>query len=312
MSGLAHPWLLGAAALVLPALWLGRRAPALRFAPAALGSLPGSWRTALRALPRALTALAVACAVVALARPVERRLLPSTSEGIDIVLCLDVSSSMAAGDMDGRRTRLDVARDAAAAFIRERPHDRIGLVSFARYADLRCPPTLDHDALLRLLDDVAIVSGGDLEDATGIGTAVARAAQVLERGGPRSRVAILLTDGEENVALAGRRGEIAPLHAAQLCETLRVRVHAVAVGARESRDTRPIEAVAARTGGAFFEAADAGAMGAVYESVDRMETTLFERARLETEERFLPFLLAALGLHVLARLLGATLLETLP
>ena len=138
----------------------------------------------------------------AMARPAERVPLPRESKGIDIVLCLDVSSSMKANDLAADRTRLDVAKGAAAGFVAGRREDRIGLVSFARFPDLRCPPTRDHDALGEFLRDLAMVEGDGPEDATGIGAAVARAAQVLQSGAAQAKVIILLTDGEENIATA--------------------------------------------------------------------------------------------------------------
>jgi Ca-activated chloride channel family protein len=300
-------------ALPVPlALLLRRRAPAVPFAPfPLLAPAPRSWRVALLPLPRVLQAAAILLAVVALARPARHEVLPLESRGIDILLCLDASSSMGAADMDGSRTRLDVARAAAARFVRARPHDRIGLVSFARFPDLRCPPTSDHDALLALLAEVATVAGDGPEDATGLGAAAARAAQVLHEGGAASPVVILLTDGEENVATKGAAGEIGPLHAAQLCRTLGVRVYAVAAGGGRG-DTGPLARLARGTGGEFFEARDASAVAAVYERIDALEKTVFEEPRYVVEERFLPFLLAAVALLVAGRLLGATFLRVLP
>ena len=103
-------------------------------------------------LPWLLLVAGILLTVVALARPVQHVPLPHESEGIDIMLCLDTSSSMTGSDMDPQRTRLDVARDAAVRFIAGRPNDRIGLICFARFPDLRCPPTPDHGALRRFLD----------------------------------------------------------------------------------------------------------------------------------------------------------------
>ncbi|MFQ5505553.1 MAG: VWA domain-containing protein, partial [Planctomycetota bacterium] len=153
------PWMLALALLLPLGLWLGRRAKgaALPFAPLALlegESLPESPRQRLLPLPPALQLLALLCFVLALARPGRRVELPRERAGIDIFLCLDVSSSMAAKDMDPERTRLELARDAAARFIAGRPDDRIGLIRFARYPDLLCPLTLDHHALLGFLGEL--------------------------------------------------------------------------------------------------------------------------------------------------------------
>jgi Ca-activated chloride channel family protein len=332
LTGLAllHPWLTLLAALVPVALAirLWRGAPTVLFAPATFlsapdasdAALPRSWRARLVPLPRVLQVLALLLVVLAVARPVERVPLPPQTEGIDILLCLDTSSSMDADDMDARRTRLEVARDAAAQFVADRKDDRIGLLCFARYPDVRCPLTLDHAALTTFLSEVTTVDGDGPEDATGIGTAVARAAQVLHGSVAPSKVVILLTDGEENVSTATEPGEIAPLHAAQLCEKLGVRVYTIAAGvdgddaggARAPIDTRQVEQLSERTGGAFFTARDAAAVEGVYASIDRLETVELAEPRHRLEERFLPFLLAAAGFLLVGRLLESTVLEVLP
>jgi Ca-activated chloride channel family protein len=320
---LLHPWLLLLALLVPTALWLNLRrgAPAILFAPGQLlGTIPRSWRVRLLPLPRLLQVLGLLVAVLALARPVLRVPLPHTTEGIDIMLCLDTSSSMTSRDMDPNRTRLDVAKEEAARFIAGRIDDRIGLISFARYPDLRCPPTLDHRALVQILTGVVPVESESPEDATGIGTAVARAAQVLRGVETNSRVVILLTDGEENVALAEKPGEIAPLHAGQLCAQLGVRLYSIAAGlGRPNRsgewveiDTGQIRTLAERTEGRFFTARDAGAVAGVYAEIDELEKAAFLEPRYEVVERFLPFLAAALALLLTSRFLRATLLRVLP
>ncbi|MHC4933336.1 MAG: VWA domain-containing protein [Planctomycetota bacterium] len=320
---LLHPWLLLLALAVPAALWLKLRrgVPAILFAPGGLlDAVPRSWRVRLLPLPRLLQVLGLLVAVLAIARPVLRVPLPHTTEGIDIMLCLDVSSSMTATDMDPQRTRLDVSREEAARFIAGRIDDRIGLVSFARYPDLRCPPTLDHRALGRILAEVVPVESESPEDATGIGTAVARAAQVLRGVETKSRVIILLTDGEENVALAEKPGEIAPLHAGQLCAQLGVRVYSVAAGLGSPDrsgewveiDTRQIQTLAERTGGRFFTARDADAVASVYAEIDELEKAAFSEPRFVVVERFVPFLAAALALLLAGRFLHATVLRVLP
>ncbi|MBC8328200.1 MAG: VWA domain-containing protein [Planctomycetes bacterium] len=311
-------------ALLIPAAWLaaGRRAaPALRFAPAPLAAAcPPSWRTRLRWLPRALQLLGLLGLVVALARPVQRQPLPLEAEGIDILLCLDVSSSMAAKDLDERLSRLEVAQDSAARFVQGRAEDRIGLVRFARFPDVSCPLTLDHRALEGILRETRMVEPEGPEDATGIGTAVARAAQLLKDSQAESKVIILLTDGEENVATPQTPDEIGPRQAAALCRQLGVRVYAIAAGSGRRQadgqwlplDTGPVQALAATTGGRFFEARDADAVQGVYAAIDRLEKTGFLEPRFRQQDVFAVFLAAALAALVAARLLRATLLEVLP
>ncbi len=288
-------------ALFVPlALWVRRR-PAVLFAPDVAG-LPRSWRVRLLFLPNALCGAGLLLALVALARPVEHVPVPRTTEGLDIMLCLDTSSSMTANDLDPRRTRLSVAKSAAAHFIAGRPDDRIGLITFARFPDVRCPPTQDHDALRQILSAVTPVAGDGPEDATGIGTAVARAAETL-RGG----VVIILTDGEENIATARQPDEIAPLHAGQLCERLGVRAYTIAAGLG-GVDTAPVRQLAERTGGRFFTARDAGAVGSVYDEINEIERIEFEEPDSGVEERFLPFLAAAVGLLLAGRFLSMAVL----
>jgi Ca-activated chloride channel homolog len=327
---LLDPWLL-ALALLLPVVLLLRRrrpAPSILFAPAPLlrrdaggPAMPTSWRVRLLPLPRVLQVLGVLLAIVALARPARTDRLPLETEGIDIVLVLDTSSSMSlpmAGDEAGpRRSRLAVAKEAAAQFVAGRRDDRIGLVSFARCPDLRCPPTLDHVALRTILAGVSAVASDGAEDATGIGTAVARATQVLRNSVARGRVVILLTDGEENVATVQTPAEIAPLHAGQFAEKAGVRVYTIAAGSdgapsRGSVDTTQVQRLSTRTGGRFYAARDAEAMAAVYAEIDALEKVPLEEPRFRVEERFLPFLAAGLASLALAIALRWSVLAVLP
>lgn len=317
---LMHPWFL-VLALIVPFALRRPRGRAVLFAPFRLtDGLPQSWRVRVRYLPRALAITGVLLAIFALARPAERMPLPRSSEGIDIVLCLDVSSSMTARDLDRERSRLDVAKDAAREFVRRRSHDRVGLITFARFPDLRSPPTLDHDALGRMLQDVEMVVGDGPEDATGIGTAVARSTSLLRGRDAKSRVVILLTDGDENVATARSPNEIAPVHAGQLARDLGVRVYTLTVGSgrRSAKgewmdlDTRQLRRLAEQTGGRFFEARDAGDVAGVYAEIDALEKVEFHEPRYHTVERFLPFLAAALALLLAGRFLHGTLLGALP
>jgi Ca-activated chloride channel homolog len=330
---LRDPAMLWLALLVPAALFvrLRMRRPAILFGPGVFtrpeagphGSeqtLPVTWRIRLLPVPRTLWVLGLLLMVVALARPVSRTPLPPKTEGIDILLCVDISSSMAANDMDPERSRLEIALAAAARFISGRPDDRIGLVCFARYPDVRCPLTRDHRALAQILRGVTRVEADGPEDATGIGTAVTRAAQVLGGGEAASKVVILLTDGEENVATADKPEEIAPIHAGQLCETLGVRVYAITAGFGNRTtsgewlglDTRQVETLAKRTGGAFYEVRDAGAVAGVYAKIDVLEKAVLSEPRFQVEEAFLPYLILALLLMLVGRVLGSTILSVLP
>jgi Ca-activated chloride channel family protein len=312
---LLHPWMLALGAILGVAWWLGRRSRrTVRFAPGRFvsGGLPWTVRTVLRPVPAILYAAGLVLLLVALARPVRREPVPVEVEGIDIVLCMDVSSSMTATDMDAFGSRLDVAREAAARFVKDREHDRIGLVRFARYPDVLCPPTLDHEALAGILEAMETVEGDGPEDATGIGHAAARAAQLLQSSDAASRIVVLLSDGEENVATSDRPEEIAPSHAAQLCASLGVKVYAIAAGDVSGVDTGPVKRMAEQTGGAYFEAPDAGDVASVYAAIDALETAALPEPRTRIVEGFAPFLWLGLGLLLGGRLLSETVLRELP
>lgn len=328
---LEDPWMLWLLLLLPVALLLRmkRRSPAVVFSPSPLithgelpgsGKLPRSLRTWFLPLPRALQLLALIGVAFALARPMHRVQMPLEREGIDIILCLDTSSSMVANDLDRQRTRLDLTREAASEFVAGRPEDRIGLVRFARYPDLICPLTLDHRALETFIADLEMVEPDGLEDLTGIGTAVARAAQVLQKSPAKSKVVILLTDGEENVATERKPEEIGPLTAGRLCQDLGVRVYTISAGIGKRNqagewvtlDTSQVQRLAEMTGGEFYEARDAGDIASVYETIDELETVGFQEPRYELHDIFLPFLAGALALLLLGRLLSSTVLEVLP
>ncbi len=316
----APGWLWLLALLPVLAWWHHRAVPRAVMAEAAAWPRPRSFRERLVALPWLLELLGAALLVVALARPFATEPLPPERLGRSILLCLDRSSSMAAEDLVPGRTRLAVAKEVAAAFVGARGEDRVGCVEFARYADLRCPPTVDHAALAELLGDVALVPPDTAEDATGLGAAVALAATVLARAPEQGRVVVLLTDGDENVAVRGAPDEIAPEHAAQLCAQFGVRVHVVVVGSGRTRadgaraplDTAAVAQLAAATGGRAFVAGDRAALQRAYAAIDALEAAPFAEPRWRVHEGFPLALALALLLWVLGRWLGATWLEVLP
>jgi Ca-activated chloride channel homolog len=276
-------------------------------------SLPPTWRVRLAPLPMALAGAGLLLLVVALGRPGERVEEPRPVAGIDLVLALDVSSSMSARDGSGGRTRLSDAIAAAERFVARRTGDRIGLIAFARSPELLCPPTRDHAALLQQLRALVPVPGDSPQDATAVGAAAALAAQALGPDRGDARVAILLTDGEENVALVGAQDEVAPAHAAQWAARLGVRLHVIASaptaggpGATDPPpDLAPVRAMAERTGGRLFQAGSAAAQDAVYAAIDGLEARVRPDPTFVLEDRFAPFLAVGLLLLVLSRLLAA-------
>ena len=322
---LLEPWRLAWLALPIAALlWSTLRrghahVRAATFQPFALledEPLPATWRTRLLWLPSALEVLACALVVMAAAEPCVRVVRAAQKTGIDLVLCVDVSSSMAQKDLEATRDRLSAAKTAVRTFVEGRPEDRIGLVRFSRYPDLVCPPTRDHGALTRMVDSLALVERDGPEDATGIGAAVARCVQSLQSAPQASRAVVLVTDGEENVAASGTPNEIGPLQAAQLAMRHGVRVHAIAVGAiavgAAGPDTSQVEQLAQRTGGAFFRVGDTSGMARVWEEIDRIERSPIEEPDAEMAPRFIAFAMVALVAWIVAALLRRTWLEELP
>ena len=304
---LAHPWALSLLVLpVLAAVWMAWRGrslrPVLRFPSlAGLAAAPRGWRVRLRPLVAVARVLALVLVVVALARPrLGQSFETVTADGIDIVLAVDVSSSMLQEDMrdDESYRRMDAARERAEEFAAARTRDRVGVVAFARFAELRCPPTLDEDALGAFLRVLDTVPRGSEFDATAIGVALAKAVDVLSESDAKSKVVILLSDGENNVE------EVLPEEAAALAKDAGVRVLTIGLGRG-----RPsvfgfmplafdaLKQIAAKTDGEFFEARTDDDLAGVYERIDALETSERQDPRYRTVDRFeLPL---ALGLSLL-------------
>jgi len=290
-----------------------------------------SLRVRARALLPAARAMAVALLIVALARP--QRVSPRQEfegRGIDIVLVMDVSYSMRAEDF-GAVNRFTGAKEVLARFARGITNDRLALVIFATQAFTQCPLTLDHEMTAALIDGIQLdmISG----DSTAIGMALATAASRLERSTSKSKVVILLTDGENNA------GSVAPMDAARACQALGIRVYTIGVGKPEGSpvpielptgqrvyarnadgslaltrlDEKLLTEVAETTGGEYHHAGDADALRAVYQSIWKLEKSRLKmpalRKRQELCGRFLWPGLCLLGLELIA---GATVLRKAP
>ena len=275
-----------------------------------LTALPRSVMTRLRDALPLLRALVLVLCVAALARPQQG--LEATkiySDGIAIVVVVDISSSMATPDavLDGQvSSRLDLLKQTFRDFVRGRDGDRIGMVTFARYADSVCPLTLDYDALLSLIDQVDIVPQAE-EDGTAIGEAIALGVERLQVSQAPSRVMILLTDGTNNA------GATPPLQAAQIAQALDVKVHAIGTGNEHAIDELTLLEIAARTGGQYFHATDSEALQHIYAAIDRLETTATVSEHYQQYvERFAWFLLPALCLLLLEMALVNTRFLSIP
>ena len=279
----------------------------------------GRWRH----VPFGLRILALALLLIAFARPQTGVTAENVAtDGIDIVLVLDLSSSMLAEDLEPNR--IGAAREAAASFVRRRPNDRIGLVVFAGEAFTQAPLTLDHRVVTTLIEELEV---GVVEDGTAIGMGLATAVKRLDDSSAESKVIVLLTDGRNN------RGSIDPPTAAQMAQALGVRVYAVGAGTRGAApmpvddplfgrrtvqvqvdiDDAALERVASLTGGRYFRATDRGSLERVYEEIDALETTAIEMTSFARYgELFHLPLGAGLGLLLLEAALGRTVLRRLP
>ena len=264
-------------------------------------------------LPNALNWTALVLVVIALARPLEGDVETSTqTEGVDIALLLDRSSSMAADDLEPGRTRLDVVKEVVADFAVRRMTDRdgaadnIALFSFARYPQQLCPFTLDVEAVRGFLGEVSLVTRRE-EDGTGIGIALAKAVAVLRESDAASRVVVILTDGENNLP------QITPGKAGEMAAEEGIRVYTVFAGryvydpfGRRMRseqliDTTELKRIAALTDGRFFRARDREGLEAAYAEIEALEKTPREERRfvehydLYSELLFLAFFAWAMG-----------------
>ena len=270
----------------------------------------------------ALRCVALFFLVIAIARPQSTNSYRSEStEGIDIMLSLDISGSMLAEDL--KPNRLEAAKEVATKFIADRPDDNIGLVVFAGESFTQCPLTTDHAVLINLLNSI---QSGIIEDGTAIGLGLANAVNRIKDSQAKSKVIILLTDGSNN------RGDIAPLTAAEIAKKFGVRVYTIAVGKHGMApypfqtpfgiqyqnvpveiDEEVLQQIAQMTGGSFFRATDNASLGAIYAEIDQMEKTKLQvREYKKRNEEFFPYLLTALLLLVAEILIRNTLLRRLP
>ena len=284
---------------------------------------PKTIRYYLRHLPFVLRAAAFALLVVALARPQDvERLSHTNTEGIDIMLAIDVSGSMLARDF--RPDRITAAKEVAGSFISDRYGDRIGLVAFAGEAFTQSPLTTDQGTLQTLLSRIR---SGLIEDGTAIGNGLATAINRLRESEAKSKVIILLTDGVNN------RGEIAPLTAAEIAKAQGIRVYTIGVGSRGTAptpaidmfgnmtfvqakveiDEKTLQEIADATGGRYFRATDNEKLRAIYDEINRLEKSKVEVADFTTyTEEYLRWVLAALALLAAEFLIRTLILKRIP
>ncbi len=324
-----YPKLLWLELLLLPliALYIYReikgRTPALQVSNMKQWSYKPSWfKRALRHVPFVLRLAALALLIVAVARPRDSKNFEKVdTEGIDIVLDMDVSTSMLARDF--KPDRIGAAKDIAIEFIASRPTDRIGIVVFAGESYTQCPVTTDRITLINMMKEVQT---GLIDDGTAIGNGLATAVARLKDSDAKSRVVILLTDGVNN------RGEIAPETAAEIAKTYGIRVYTIGVGAmgeapypvqtpwgvqvqnmKVEIDEPLLKKIAETTGGKYFRATDNTKLMEIYGEINKMEKN---RTTVDSfpvySERFMLFALLALAALLLELFFKYVIIKKLP
>jgi Ca-activated chloride channel family protein len=275
-------------------------------------------------LPMVLRCVAFAMIVMAMARPQTHNAWDERNvEGIDIMLAMDVSTSMLAEDL--KPNRIEAAKDVAASFIADRPNDNIGLTIFAGEAFTQCPMTTDHASLLNLLKGVRtdIAANGLISDGTAIGMGLANAVSRLKDAKTKSKVVILLTDGSNNM------GDISPMTAAQIAKSLGIRVYTIGVGTNKVArypmpvaggvqyvnipveiDTKTLSNIAATSDGNFYRATNNKELKQIYQDIDKLEKSRMNVKKFSKRyEAYQPFAIVALLALILEILLKLTVLR---
>lgn len=286
-----------------------------------------NWRVRIKHVPMLLRCIVYILIVFALARPQTHNSWNNkTVEGIDIMLAMDVSTSMLAEDL--KPNRMEAAKEVASEFISGRPSDNIGLTIFAGEAFTQCPMTVDHTSLLNLLQNVRtdIASRGLIHDGTAIGMGLANAITRLKNSKTKSKVIILLTDGSNNM------GDISPMTAAQIARSLGVRVYTIAVGTNKIApypmpiggtiqyvnipvdiDTKTLKNIASVTDGNFYRATNTNELKQIYRDIDKLEKTKMKVKKYSKHnEVYQLFVFAAFIFLFLEILLRNTLLRRIP
>jgi Ca-activated chloride channel homolog len=323
----AQPWfLLGLAVLPLLVIWQifkgGSRESAIPVSDLSAQNL-SSFKTSFRHLPFALRLLSLACIIVAIARPQTKNdLQQAEGEGVDIVLCIDISGSMTAQDF--KPNRLEAAKNVATDFVNKRNTDRIGVVIFSGESFTQCPLTTDHAVLLNAIENIRT---GLLEDGTAIGSGLSTSVDRIRSSKAKSKVIILLTDGENNGGL------IDPQTAKEIAKRFAIKVYTIGVGTdgyakqpvqlatgqiiyqdqKVTIDEKLLTEIANETGGKYFRAKDNASLAKIYDDIDGLEKSKVEISTLTRyTEKFFPFVMAALALLFLEVLLRFTLFKKFP
>jgi len=321
-----QPWLFGLFVLIpILIVWYvvknNKQQGTIMISDASASGL-SSWKTALRHLPFVLRLLAISALILALARPqnvFEEQ--NAEGEGVDIILCIDVSGSMTAQDFTPNR--LEAAKDVAIDFVNKRLTDRIGIVIFSGESFTQCPLTTDHDVLITAIKNI---HNGLLEDGTAIGSGLGTSVDRLRTSKSKSKVVILLTDGENNGGL------IDPKTAKEIAKAFSIKVYTIGVGTdgyapqpvqtpmgvvmqngKVSIDEKLLKEIAGETGGRYFRAKNNEGLNDIYAEINNLEKSKVEISKqTHYVEKFFPFLIAALGLIFLELLLRFTVFRKFP
>lgn len=309
-------------------LYKKKSEPTLRMSDTfAYSYAPKSLRVRMMWLPTFLRMMTFVLIVIILARPQTHSSWGNRSvEGIDIMLAMDVSTSMLAEDL--KPNRIEAAKSVAAEFISDRPDDNIGLTIFAGEAFTQCPMTTDHASLINLLQNVRtdIAARGLINDGTAIGMGLANAVGRLKNSKTKSKVVILLTDGSNNM------GDISPLTAAEIAQSLGIRVYTIAIGSktmapypmhvggtvqyvnmRADVDVKTLGEIAATANGHFYRATNTAELKKIYKDIDKLEKTKIDVKKFSKRyDAYQPFAIAALLSMLLEILLRLTVLRRIP
>ena len=288
---------------------------------------PRSWKVILMPVLFIFRIIAFVLLVIILARPQTRNSWENqTREGIDIMLAMDISTSMLAEDL--KPNRMEAAKKVAAEFIIGRPDDNIGLSIFAGEAFTQCPMTTDHASLLNLLQKVRtdLAARGLIQDGTAIGMGLANAVSRLKDSKAKSKVVILLTDGSNNM------GDLSPMTSAEIAKSLGIRVYTVGVGTNKVApypmpvaggvqyvnipveiDTKTLSEIADITDGDFYRATNNEELMEIYKEIDKLEKSKLNVKKFSKRyEAYQPFALAAVIILLLEILLSITIFKKLP
>lgn len=284
-------------------------------------NFPKSLRIYFLHVPFILRLITITLLIIALARPqTSNQWRKESTEGIDIMMALDISGTMLAEDL--KPNRLEAAKNVATEFILARPNDNIGLVVFAGESFTQCPLTTDHAVLINLFKSVTY---GMIDDGTAIGLGLANAVNRIKDSQTKSKVIILLTDGSNN------RGDISPTTAADIAKTFGMRVYAIGVGSHgqvripvptplgtqyqmmdSEFDETTLKKIAQVTGGEYFRATDNNSLRAIYQQIDEMEKTKIRvQEYSKKNESFFLFVILAFGCLLLEILLRNIVLKTI-